>query len=94
VVANNSDWLTVGTMAKKVERVRIKDLDNTFVSRPRSDQHRYEHKMNLDTVSDADRLELEQTLLANTNYRVHVCTLPFEAILHTETSRQAMVVVN
>ena len=61
-------------MAKMVERVAIRDLDNIFVSRPRSDLHCYEYKMSLESVSDADRLELEQTLLANMNYRVHVCS--------------------
>jgi hypothetical protein len=62
-------------MAKKL--VAIKDLNASFVNRPRCDLYRYENKMKLDTVSDADRSELEQTLLENLNYRVHVCTLPF-----------------
>lgn len=60
-------------MAKRVERIAIKDLDSKFVSRPRCDAHRYEVKMQ--SVSEAARLELDQALLANMNYRVHVCNL-------------------
>ena len=62
-------------MEKKL--VAIKDLNASFVNRPRCDLYRYENKMKLDTVSDTDRSELEQILLVNENYRVHVCTLPF-----------------
>ena len=59
-------------MPMRVERVAVKDLDNTFILRPRCDELRFEFKMQHRSVSDADRAELDQTLLANMNYRVHV----------------------
>ncbi len=56
-------------MPMRLERVAVKDLDNTFILRPRCDELRFEFKMKHHSVSDADRAELDQTLLVNMNYR-------------------------
>jgi hypothetical protein len=57
-----------------MEKVAVEDLNYVLVHRPRCDEHRLINRMNLLSVTEEMRFELDRTLLMSPYYRVNVCT--------------------